>query len=117
LKAYLVKVNGKRICTAGVGPDGVLVVAISWVGGGRRPSAKGEFHFHVGGLDSRTEEHIRYATPSLKVGDSVLVKLIEAERFDKEADRFAVDRKTGERVKRGSASKKSNERRPRRSAR
>jgi len=114
LKAYVVKVNGKRLCTAGVGPDGVLVVSISWVGGGPRHSAKGEFHFHVGGLDTRTDEHIRYKTPRLKVGDRVLVKIIEAERFDQEADRYEVDRKSGERVTGKRAPQQSKQRRARR---
>ena len=99
MKAFVVKVNGKQLCTAGVGPDGVLVVTLSWVGGGPRRSARGEFHFHVGGLDSQTDEHIRYKTPALRVGDSVLVKIIRAEHFDKEADRYRVDEKTGRRKK------------------
>lgn len=88
MKAYVVIVNGKRLFTAGVGPRGVLTALLSWVGRGTLRSVENDFYFHVGGIDSRTDEHLEYDTPALKVGDSVLIKIIEAESVDPEAERY-----------------------------
>jgi hypothetical protein len=91
VKAFVVRVNGKRLCIAGVGPNGVLSAIVNWVGGGRRRDADGEFVFHVGGLDSRTGEHLNYTTPQLQVGDKVSVELVEADVVDPEAKRYVPD--------------------------
>jgi hypothetical protein len=91
VKAFLVRLNGKRLCTAGVGPNGVLTAIVDWVGGGPRRTADGHFGFHVGGLDSRTGEHLDYEAPELKVGDKVTVELIEADHVDPEAKRYVPD--------------------------
>lgn len=91
MKAFLVRLNGKRLCTAGVGPNGVLTAIVNWVGGGPRRDAEGHFGFHVGGLDSRTGEHVEYETPGLKVGDKVTVEIIEVNQVDRETERCAAD--------------------------
>ena len=91
MKAFVVRVNGKRLCTAGVGPDGVLTAIVNWVGGGPRRDAGGDFGFHVGGLDSRTGEHLDYSTPPLRVGDKVSVEIVEAVVVDPEAKRYVPD--------------------------
>jgi hypothetical protein len=91
MKAFLVRLNGKRLCTAGIGPNGVLTAIINWVGGGSRRSGDGHFGFHVGGLDSRTGEHIDYKTPERKVGDKVTVEIIEADQVDPETRRRVPD--------------------------
>lgn len=91
MKAFLVRLNGKRLCTAGIGPNGVLTVSLYWVGGGSRRTAEGHFGFHVGGLDSRTDEHVDYATPDVKVGDKVTVEIIETDRVDPETKRYVSD--------------------------
>lgn len=107
VKAFVVSVNGKKLCTAGVGPDGVLQTSVVWVGGGPIRTAEGKFSFHVGGLDARTEEHVDWETPQLAVGDVVTVEIIEAEQVDPEALRhrpFSHRRRfprTGARVRRG----------------
>jgi hypothetical protein len=95
VKAFVVRVNGKRLCTAGVGPDGVLTAIVNWVGGGPRRDAEGDIGFHVGGLDSRTGEHLNYTTPRLRVGDKVSVEIVEAEVVDPEARRYVPDRSGG----------------------
>jgi hypothetical protein len=91
VKAFLVRLNGKRLCTAGIGPNGVLTAIVHWVGGGSRRTAEGDFGFHVGGLDSRTGEHVDYETPTLKVGDKVTVEIVEAEKVDPETRRYVPD--------------------------
>ena len=91
MKAFVVRVNGKRVCTAGIGPNGVLTTSMFWVGGGKRRGPEGQFGFHVGGLDSRTDEHVNYDVPDLKVGDTVAVKIVETNRIDPETKRYKSD--------------------------
>jgi hypothetical protein len=95
VKAFVVRLNGKRLCTAGIGPNGVLTAIVNWVGGGSRRTAQGHFGFHVWGLDSRSGEHIEYGTPELKVGDKVTVELIEADQVDHETKRYVPDHSGG----------------------
>jgi len=96
MKAFLVRVNGKRLCKAGIGPDGVLAAIVNWVGGGPRRSRHGHFTFHLGGLDSRTGEHVDYHTPRLRVGDTVSISIVEARAVDPEAKRYSADLPQGE---------------------
>jgi len=91
VKAFVVRMNGKRLCTAGIGSNGVLTAIVNWVGGGPRRDAEGDFGFHVGGLDSRTGEHLNYTTPQLRVGDKVSVELVEADVVDPETKRYIPD--------------------------
>jgi hypothetical protein len=91
MKAFVIRVNGKRLCTAGIGPNGVLTAIVDWVSGGSRRTAEGHFGFHVGGLDSRTQEHVDWQTPELQVGDKVTVEIIESEQVDPETRRCARD--------------------------
>lgn len=89
MKAFAVSVNGKPLWTVGIGPNGVFnVIVACTVGIPLR--AKEHFNFSVGGLDTRTDEHVRWKTPALKVGDSVTVDLIEVEEFDSETSRFKL---------------------------
>ena len=90
MKAFVVSVNGKRLWTVGIGPNGVFSVIVGCgIGGPRRP-ADGFFHFHVGGLDARTDEHVEWKTPGLDVGDSVTVELVDAAKVDPETRRFLI---------------------------
>jgi hypothetical protein len=43
VKAFVVSVNGRKICTAGIGPNGVLSTILHWVGGGPRRPPGGTF--------------------------------------------------------------------------
>jgi hypothetical protein len=91
MKAFVVRLNGKRLCTAGVGPHGVLTTIVNWVGSGSPHTLEGDLFLHVGGLDSRTDEHVRYAAPKLNVGDTVTVKIVETDRVDTETKRYRSD--------------------------
>jgi hypothetical protein len=95
VKAFVVRVNGKRLCTAGVGPNGVLTTIVNWVGGGSRRDSEGHFGFHVGGLDSQTGEHLDYTTPQLRIGDKVSIEIVETEAVDPEAKRYFPDMSGG----------------------
>ena len=92
MKSFVVSVNGRRICTAGIGPNGVLSAILSWVGGGSRRAAEGRLTFHVAGLDSRTDEHADWAVPEVAVGDEITIRIVEAENVDPEARRRRAGR-------------------------
>lgn len=83
--AFVLSVNGQRICTVGVGDSGVLGAHVSWVG---RSGEPGDLTFSVGGLETRTDEHIRWPQlPEIKVGDTVTVQVIETDTVDAPTDR------------------------------
>jgi hypothetical protein len=90
LKAFIVSLNGEKLIKAGIGPNGVLSTIVTWVGGGRRPRG-GDLLFSVGGLDSRSDEHVRWHTPELKVGDTVTVRIVESKKVDPENERYPPD--------------------------
>ena len=86
-----VLVNGARICRAGVGTSGVLSAIVSWVGKSARSPRKGgrtepgETRLHVGGLYNpkpSVNVHPSWAEQTLKVGDEVAIKVVEADNPD-----------------------------------
>jgi len=90
MKAFLVHINGQRVCLAGVGDNGVMGVATDWVGGraldGTPPT--GRLGLTVGGLNSVTREHLHWQTPQLQVGDTITIQIVEAETVDPELRRY-----------------------------
>jgi hypothetical protein len=83
--ALVVSVNGQRVCTIGVGDSGVVSAHVTWVG---RAGEPGDLDLGIGGLDSRTDEHIRWPRPpEIKVGDTVTIQVIETEIVDTPTDR------------------------------
>src|SRR5689334_17615787 len=81
MRAFDVYLNGKRLCIAGIGEDGVLNAMVNCI----VKNGADHMSMNVGGLKSSTEEHIRWNADRLMlgVGDEVLVKIIEAESVDK----------------------------------
>jgi hypothetical protein len=92
MRAFQVELNGKRICTAGVGADGVLTAILDYVGGERGD----RLSLSVGGLTSPAHEHVIWRQVGLKVGDLVAVKVVEAESIDKPRKRYRKDPKAEE---------------------
>ena len=91
--AFTVKINGKKIGTAGVGDKGVLTVVASWVNRKVRDPETlavipGEFeeccNLELGGLASRDDEdaHLFWARPDLRVGDKITIKVLETDNID-----------------------------------
>ena len=80
--AFEVHLNGKKLCTAGLGELGVLTSIVSWRGpqplkdGTVPPGA--ELRLEVGGLSAPAEEHVRWAQRDLRIGDEVRISVIEA---------------------------------------
>ena len=78
--AFVVSVNGQQVCTIGVGDSGMVGTNIFWVGQSGEP---GRLSLDVGGLDTRTDEHIRWPDPpEIKVGDTITVQVIETDTVD-----------------------------------
>lgn len=88
--AFEVLVNGKKLCTAGVGEKGVLNASIL---GPKSPRLR------VGGLCN--EEHVVWISPrpaahELKAGDEVTIRVVETDVADEPTDRY-VSRTRAER--------------------
>jgi len=93
MKAFDVRLNGKKICVAGIGEDGVMNTMIDHVVGNGRD----RLDHTVGGLLSPTDEHVTWKRLPLKVGDKVEVRIIEAAAVDSPEERFRRDSKQDER--------------------
>lgn len=93
--AFEVHLNGKKICTAGVGEVGVLTTSLAWRGpqpyqnGG--PSAAEYLRLDVGGL-ADSGEHLRWLDRKLKRGDVLRIKVVEVASADKPRERERPNR-------------------------
>jgi hypothetical protein len=90
--AFEVSLNGKRVCLAGIGNNGVLSQHVTWVGrkGVRSPLPR----LHVGGLDTETDEHVVWAEdsiPTLKKNDVVTIRIVDVEHVDIPTERYKWD--------------------------
>jgi len=93
MRAFDVRLNGKRACVAGVGRDGVVSVIVDHVAGngGQR------LHLTVGGLRSDPDEYVTWKSTPLRVGDEVRLKIIEVDSVDRPRTRKRMDPKQEER--------------------
>jgi hypothetical protein len=102
--AFEVRKNGKRVCIAGAEDLAVLSASISAVGKlgkktvpVRPDQTTSEIHYSVGGLTARPDPdkdvHVRWKSiTSLKVGDTIEVKILETEKVDRAAFRTRANR-------------------------
>jgi hypothetical protein len=106
MTVFDVSVNGRKLCRAGVGADGVLNAIISWVKltgpalqeARRRRHPAEELRLHVGGLAGDT--HRRWPERSLQVGDRVAVDVTSAKTFDAPSRVVSRDSRRDERAER-----------------
>jgi len=97
--AFELSLNGRKICTAGVGDHGVLSAHVTWVrrkGRETRSKKAGdeeeELTTTIGGLISRTGEHVDWFEPlAVKAGDEVGIKVVKADSVDQPASRRPPD--------------------------
>ena len=81
--AFEVYMNGKKLCLAGVGNDGVLsAITDHVIGNGRN-----RLHLHVGGLVLPQNEHVRWRSTSLSPGDEITIKIVEVDAVDRPRER------------------------------
>jgi hypothetical protein len=78
MRAFKVYLNGKKLCTAGIGDDGVLDAMVGHIVG----DGHNELTLRVGGLVSRSKEFVDWQKRNLRVGDEVRIKVIEAQGVD-----------------------------------
>lgn len=89
MRAFKIYLNGKNLCLAGIGSDGVMSMIVNWVGGGRGPA---DLFLEVGGLDSPTQEHVSWVRQkALQIGDEIRVKIVDAEAVDAPSERYRRD--------------------------
>lgn len=75
--AFEVYINSCKVCTAGIGEPGVLSAQITSVdvsGGEKIPR---ETTASIGGLVSRTREHVDWFNRRLRKGDEITLRIIE----------------------------------------
>ena len=103
--AFKLSINGEYKCAAGVRDFGVLSAIITWVR--RKPEKardgkiiKEELTADLGALDSKSNEHLKWLSQRLRVGDRVSIEVVETKRADKPKRRYRDDPKVVERAKR-----------------
>jgi hypothetical protein len=91
MTAFEVLLNGRKICTAGIGEPGVLGAHVSWVQREGNPTAD-ELILHVGGFKHSTREHVRWEEARLlQTGDQVLIKIVAVDSVDEPSLRSQND--------------------------
>jgi hypothetical protein len=106
MTVFDIYVNGRKVCRAGVGEEGVLSAVVTWVKltgaaaqTARRMRKAGlETRLHVGGLAGGT--HRRWPGRMLSVGDRVSIRVATANSFDPPAATEPRDPKLREREER-----------------
>jgi hypothetical protein len=93
--AFEVYLNGKKLCTAGVGDLGVLSTCLCWRG--PHPYKKGGppvaeyIRLDVGGIVESFREHVRWVDRKIKCGDMVSIKIVELTSVDKPREKQRPD--------------------------
>ena len=90
MHAFVVSLNGERLCTASIGDDGVLTVSATFV----RLAAHGDhgdISLSVTGLDTLANEHAVWDVPEIGPGDVVTIEVVEVDEADPPSSRFKAD--------------------------
>jgi len=85
-----VRVNGDKVCTAGIGKFGVMSAMVNWVRRHPRPELKlprtKQLELNVGGFCRQSStgdgEHLRWLARALKVGDKVTISVLDKDTYD-----------------------------------
>lgn len=87
--AFEVYLNDTQLCTAGVDADGVLTSILSWIKRSDPPS--GECELEVGGLESSSQEHLRWVACPVSCGQEIRIKIRDADSVDEAPYRRAIN--------------------------
>jgi|SRR5882672_5435715 len=88
MHAFEIHLNGKRLCLAGIGDDGVLTTVAHC---GARKS-KGHLFLEVGGVISPVGEHVTWISQKpLRIGDQLRIKILDAKSVDEPVNRTRTD--------------------------
>ena len=89
MKAFLVSLNGTRVCLAGLNDASVMGMALD-------TTPQRGLKLNVGGLDAKTNEFVRWDTPQVNVGDELTIKIVEVDAVDPESARYLGTDEHGE---------------------
>jgi hypothetical protein len=79
MRALEIHLNGEKLCTAGIGDDGVLSAIVNWVTG----KSGADLHLYVGGLINPGKERVSWVEHRhLTAGDEIQVKVVEVNSVD-----------------------------------
>jgi hypothetical protein len=87
MRAFEISLNGKKICLAGIGDDGVLSTTVTYVPFRKRQDTR----LYVGGLVMPQRDHVRWRQVQLRIGDEVRLKVVETKTVDRPLARFQRD--------------------------
>jgi len=94
MTCFEVIINGKRVCIAGIGNDGVLVSAVTFVKQNKSAEETAEtqenndkekLDLRVGGMANReggAREQLEWLNQDLAVGDEITIRIIETSKCD-----------------------------------
>src|SRR5437879_3656301 len=104
---FEVIVNGTKVCVAGIGAPGDLQVNAIWVLRhsqedltGTPGTADESVALTVGGKAYAVAEYLNWPYTHLKVGDEIVLRVVDREAFDPPTSRGVIDRETDERLQR-----------------
>jgi hypothetical protein len=93
--SFEVHINGKKVCTAGVGENGVLSAVVTFVKRAKDASMperdpKPPIDLKVGGLANR--RHMRWLEPSapIDVGDEIAIRVRETDVVDEPSETYSA---------------------------
>ena len=97
--AFNVYLNGSKLCSAGVGDDGVVSADVTWVrrtGNRRKPNTPAEqLTMDVGGIDGPADEYVRWHEGRmLQVGDEIRIKIVDTDTVDRPPIRRPIHEKS-----------------------
>lgn len=84
MRGLEVHLNGNRLCTAGIGVDGVLNTIVDVVG----RQGVHDITIRVGGLENN--KFLTWAQRALHVGDEVRIRIVEVEVIDVPVKRMPI---------------------------
>jgi hypothetical protein len=83
MRAFEITVNGKTLCVAGVGDEGVLSAVVDWTVSPKQ----GDLSLTVGGLIGSSEHVSWIRREPLALGDEVRVRIVEVSQADEATHR------------------------------
>lgn len=104
--AFEVKLNGKVLCTAGMGEFGFLFADLLWdkrnpahrpKGRSKNAWGKEELLFRVSGhrvIDEHMRERLEWASVSLSVGDRIAIRIVDRRACDEPGKRLRYAKTT-----------------------
>ena len=78
MTAFEIYLNREKLCVAGVGDGGVLSAIVDYVS----RSAEERLELAVGGLVSANQDHLKWISQSLEMGDEITVKILKKTEVD-----------------------------------